>query len=201
MPTSSAAIRAIPEAVANAERIINAANEASRMTKQLLVFAGQSILQPRVVDVVAFVDGLRADLATVLGPAIRLEARQVIASGFVRVDPDRFAEALRSLAHRARDAMPEGGRLTISTTRIDAPGNLGSKIVVAVTDTGAPIQPDVAERLFDPFLTTGLDDRTGLELAMAFAVVRQSNGEIEVRREPAGGSRIEIRLPEADPHD
>jgi signal transduction histidine kinase len=71
-------------------------------------------------------------------------------------------------------------------------------IVVAVTDTGAPIEPDVAERLFDPFLTTGIDPRTGLELAMAFGVVRQSDGEIEVHAGAGGGSTIEIRLPEVD---
>jgi signal transduction histidine kinase len=188
-----------PEAVANAERIIGAADEASRMTKQLLVFAGQSIMRPQVIDVVAFVSGLEADLTTVLGSQVRLEVRHEIESGLVRVDLERFAEALRTLAHRARDAMPDGGSLTISTSRIEAGGDEGAKIVVAVADTGAPIGPDVAERLFDPFLTTGLDPRTGLELAMAFGVVRQSGGEIEVRHGAAAGSTIEIRLPEAGP--
>jgi signal transduction histidine kinase len=188
-----------PEAVANAQKIIRAADEASRMTRQLLVFAGQSILQPQVIDVVAFVSGLEADLGTVLGTEIRLDVRHEIESGSVRVDVDRFAEALRSLAHRARDAMPDGGSLTIATSRIEAGGDKGAQIVVSVTDAGAPIEPDVAERLFDPFLTTGLDRRTGLELATAFGVVRQSGGEIEVRRGAAGGSTIEIRLPEARP--
>jgi signal transduction histidine kinase len=94
--------------------------------------------------------------------------------------------------------MPDGGRLTILTTRASGDGDRGAMIVVAVTDTGAPIEPDVAERLFDPFLTTGIDPRTGLELAMAFGVVRQSDGVVEVHPGAGGGSTIEIRLPEVE---
>jgi PAS domain S-box-containing protein len=187
------------DAVANAQKIMGAADQASRMTRQLLVSAGQSRLQPHVIDVVAFVSGFETELKAVLGPGIRLEMRHDIESGFVRVDPDRFGEALGSLAIRARDAMPDGGRLTISTSRIAGEGDHGARVVIAVADTGAPIAPDVSERLFDPFLTTGIDPRTGLELAMAFGVVRQSGGEIDVRRGAAGGSMIEIRLPEVAP--
>lgn len=186
-----------PEAVANAEKIRSAADRASRMTRQLLVFAGQSILRPQVIDIVDFVSGLEPDLAMLVGPGVRLDVHHTITSGFIRVDVDRFAETLRSLAQRARDAMSDGGSVTVSTARIAAAGSDGSRIVISVSDTGAPIEPDVAERLFDPFLTTGLDSRTGLELAMAFGVVRQSGGEIEVRRGAAGGSTIEISLPEA----
>jgi signal transduction histidine kinase len=186
-----------PETIANAQKIIDAAEEATRMTKQLLVFAGQSIMRPEVIDVVAFVSGLERDLATVVGSDVGLEVRHEIVSGMVRVDTERLAEALSALAQRAREAMPDGGNLTISTSRVTKGGGDGPVVVVAVADTGAPIQPDVAERLFDPFLTTGLDPRTGLELAMAFGVVRQSGGEIEVRPGTADGSTIEIRLPEA----
>ena len=187
-----------PEAAANAKKIITAADRASRMTHQLLVSAGQLRLEPRVVDVVAYVLGLEGELVVLLGNPIRLDMRHEIESGFVRVDPDRFGEALRSLALRARDAMPDGGRLTISTGRVTSDRGEGTAIVVAVTDTGAPIQPDVAEGLFDPFLTTGIDPRTGLELAMAFGVVRQSGGEIDVHAGADGGSTIEIRLPEVE---
>jgi PAS domain S-box-containing protein len=187
-----------PEAVANAQKIISAADRASRMTRQLLVSAGQSRLEPQVVDIVSFVSGLEDELAALLGSQVRLDVRHEIESGFVRVDPDRFSEALRSLALRARDAMPDGGRLTILTTRASGDGDRGAMIVVAVTDTGAPIEPDVAERLFDPFLTTGIDPRTGLELAMAFGVVRQSDGVVEVHPGAGGGSTIEIRLPEVE---
>jgi signal transduction histidine kinase len=188
-----------PEAVANAQRITGAARGASRLTKQLLVFAGQSIVRPTVIDVVGFVSGMEADLRASLGTPVRLEIRHEIGSGSIRVDLNRFGEALRSLALRARDAMPTGGSLTISTSRIEADGDEGAWIVVALTDTGAWLAPDVAERFFDPFLTTGLDPRTGLELAMAFGVIRQSEGEIEVRNAPTGGSTIEIRLPEVAP--
>ena len=186
-----------PEAIANAERIISAARGASRTTKQLLVFAGQSIMRPSVVDVVNLISGLEDDFRASLGTPIRLEVRHEIESGFIRVDVDRFTEALRSLAHRARDAMPAGGSLAITTSRLEADGEAGAWIVIALVDTGARLAPDVAERLFDPFLTTGQDPRTGLELAMAFGVIRQAEGEIEVRPEAAGGSTIEIRLPEA----
>jgi signal transduction histidine kinase len=188
-----------PEAIANADRIIEAVRGASRTTKQLLVFAGQSITRPDVVDVVGLVSGLEADLRASLGTPVSLEVRHEIASGFVRVDVDRFTEALRSLAHRARDAMPQGGSLLISTSRAEGDGEVGAWIVVSLIDTGARLAPDAAERLFDPFLKTGRDPRTGLELAMAFGVVRQSGGEIEVRGDAGGGSTIEIRLAEADP--
>jgi PAS domain S-box-containing protein len=185
-----------PEAVANAQKIIGAADRASRMTRQLLVSAGQSRFEPQVVDIVAIIGGLQDELKVLLGPQIRLDVRHGIESGFVLVDPDPFGETIRSLALRARDTMPDGGTLTISTSRTSGDGDVGSVIVVGLTDTGAPIEPDVAERLFDPFLTTGVDPRTGLELAMAFGVVRQSDGEIDVRAASTGGSTIEIRLPE-----
>ena len=187
-----------PEAVANAQMIIAAADRASQMTRQLLVSAGQSRLEPEIVDIVAFVSSMEDELSALLGPQVRLGVRHELESGFVRVDPDRFGEAIRSLALRARDAMPDGGELTISTSRARGDGAAGAMIVVALTDTGALIKPDVAERLFDPFLTTGIDPRTGLELAVAFSVVRQSDGEIEVRAGAGGGSTIEIRLPEVE---
>jgi PAS domain S-box-containing protein len=188
-----------PEAVAHAQKIIAAANRASQMTRQLLISAGQSRLEPQVVEIVAFVSGLEDELAAVLGPQIPLVLRHDIESALVRVDPTPFGEALRNLALRAHDAMPDGGTLTISTNRAAGDGEgdgEGDTIVVSVTDTGASIEPDVAERLFDPFLTTGLDPRTGLELAMAFGVVQQSDGEIEIHPSASGGSTIEIRLPE-----
>jgi PAS domain S-box-containing protein len=187
------------DAVANAQRILEAADQASRMTRQLLASTGQSTLHPRVIDVVAFVSGFETDLKAVVGPRIQLELRSDIESGFVRVDPERFGEGLGSLAIRARDAMPNGGRLTISTSRNAGDGEGGARVVIEVADTGSAIAPEVAERLFDPFLTTGVDPRTGLELAMAFEVVRQSGGEIEVRARVGGGSVIEIRLPEVAP--
>lgn len=186
------------DAVANAHRIMGAVDGASRMTKQLVAFSGQSRLQPRVIDVVAFVSGLKDELAALLGTDIQFVIRHDITSGHVRVDPDWFGEALRGLALRARDAMPEGGRLTIETSRIAGGDDHAARILVAIADTGEPIEFDVAERLFDPFLTTGLDPRTGLELAMAFGVVRQSGGEIEVRRGDGHGSVIEVRLPEVE---
>jgi len=188
-----------PEAVANARKIITAADRASHMTRQLLMSAGQTRLDPEVVDVVAFVAGLERDLTALLGPQIRLALRHEIESGFVRVDPDPFGETIRSLALRARDAMPDGGSLEISTSRAAVDEGVLATIVVAMTDTGAPIPSNLAERLFDPFLTTGIDPRTGLELAMAFGVVRQSDGEIDVLPGSGGGSRIEIRLPEVEP--
>ncbi len=187
-----------PDTVAYAQKIIAAAHRASQMTRQLLISAGQSRLEPQVVDIVAFVSGLEGEVATLLGPEIELELRHDIESGSVRVDPDPFGEALRNLSLRARDAMPDGGKLTISTSRSASDGKEGDMIVVAMTDTGAPIERDVAERLFDPFLTTGVDPRTGLELAMAFGVVRQSDGEIDVHGGAGGGSTIEIRLPEVE---
>jgi signal transduction histidine kinase len=187
-----------PEAVASAKVILKAADRASLMTRQLLVSAGQSRLEPQVTDLVAFVDGLEGDLVALLGGAIELDIRHSVTSALVRVDPDLFGDVIRGLGMRARDAMPDGGTLTILTSRETGGRGDGATIVVALTDTGAPLEPDVAERLFDPFLTTGIDPRTGLELAVAFGIVRQSDGEIVVRPGADGGSTIEIRLPEVE---
>jgi PAS domain S-box-containing protein len=188
-----------PNAVSDAQHVIRAVDGATRMTNQLLAFAGGSSLQPRIIDVVGFISGMESDIVAMLGANLRVELRHGIQAGSVRVDPARFGDALRSLVVRARDAMPDGGRLTIETSRRAGEDGQQGRIVVSVADTGEAVEFDAAEQLFDPFLTTGLDPRTGLELALAFAVVRQSGGEIEVRREDGGGSTIEVSLPEVEP--
>ena len=170
------------------------------MTRQLLVSTGQATLHPRVIDVVALVSGLENDLKTVAWSTDRTRTAirhrdgvRTCRSGALRRgawQPGHPSPRRHAQRRQARDLVEPG---------VGGEGDHSARIVIEVADTGIAIAPEVAERLFDPFLTTGIDARTGLELAMAFGVVRQSGGEIEVRARAGGGSTIEIQLPEVAP--
>jgi PAS domain S-box-containing protein len=183
----------------NAREIAAAADQTSQTARDLLAFAGHSMLQPRVVDVLDYVNSLEPSLSRLVGTDIVLTVRHKIVSGRVRIDPVRFTDAVRNLVRRARDAMPSGGSIKLETFRVeDRAGDRPDSrrmIAIAVSDTGSPITREERAALFDPFRLLGLGDRTGLEMAVVYGLVRQSDGLIEVRS-GANGSTIEIRLPE-----
>jgi PAS domain S-box-containing protein len=187
------------------EEIRKASERAASLTRQLLAYSRRQMMQPEVLDlnvVVADMDrmlrrliGEHIDLVTVLAPEL----------GRVRADPNQIEQVIVNLAVNARDAMPDGGRLTIETGNVEldesfAQAHLGAVpgayAMVAVTDTGAGMDATVRAHLFEPFFTTkDVGKGTGLGLATVYGIVKQSDGYISVYSEPGRGSSFKVYLP------
>jgi len=201
--------RRLGEGDARARRYVDAAMEGARraavLTARLLAFSRQQPLQPESIDANKLVSGMSDLLRGSLGADIRLEA--VLAGGLWRThaDPSGLENAILNLAVNARDAMQGGGRLTVETanTFLDeryAAEHLGvpagQYVLVAVTDTGTGMPPDVAARAFDPFFTTKEVDRgTGLGLSQVYGFVKQSGGHVKIYSEPGQGTTVKVYLP------
>jgi two-component system, cell cycle sensor histidine kinase and response regulator CckA len=189
------------------EIIQDATDRAARLTHQLLAFSRKQILEPRLVDLNAVVTGIEPLLRRMIGEDIdvfmTLEARLAA----VKADPGQIEQVLLNLAVNARDAMPEGGRLTIGTSTVSANEALmggvsglesGRHIVLTVTDTGHGMDAAIQARIFEPFFTTKEAGKgTGLGLATVYGVVKQSGGHVTVCSEPGRGTTFTIYLPMA----
>jgi two-component system cell cycle sensor histidine kinase/response regulator CckA len=172
---------------------------------QLLAFARQQRLQPRILDLNAAVAGIAPLLRRLLGERVLLEVSLEEPGRRVRVDPAQLDQVLLNLAVNARDAMPDGGTLTLATGHAmvlrpegEGPGALppGRYAVLDVSDTGCGIPPDALPRLFEPFFTTRPEKGgTGLGLATVQGIIAQSGGQIAVEGRPGGGTRFRIHLP------
>jgi PAS domain S-box-containing protein len=188
-----------------AEAIEIAARRAESLTRQLLSYSRRQTLQPIVVDVAARVDAVRQMLAGSLGAGVTLVDH--IQSGLwtIRVDVSEFELALVNLALNARDAMPDGGPITVAAENVvlsadDTPAGLsGDFVVITVSDTGAGIPLDVLPKVFDPFFTTkGADKGTGLGLSQVHGFAHQSGGTVTIASELRRGTRVALYLPRAD---
>ncbi len=191
------------------KNLISSAREAARragnLTQRLLAFSRQQPLQPQVLDPTKLVAGMSDLLRHALGAAVQLET--VFAGGTWRIhaDQNQLENVLLNLAVNARDAMPEGGRLTIEThnTHLDQryvanePGVMaGQYVMIGVTDTGTGIPPDIIAKVFDPFFTTKeVGKGTGLGLSQVYGFVKQSGGHIKVYSEPGEGTTVKVYLP------
>jgi PAS domain S-box-containing protein len=187
-------------------REIYAAGErAAALTRQLLGFSRRSVLQPRVVDLNELVRESGKMLRRLIGEDIDLALALGADLRPVKVDPGQLDQVLMNLAVNARDAMPRGGRLTIETANVTITDDYaashvqtaaGPHVMLAVTDTGVGMTPDVMAHIFEPFYTTkGVDQGTGLGLSMVLGVVQQSGGGIHVYSEPNVGTSFKIYLP------
>lgn len=184
---------------------LEGAKRAANLTQRLLAFSRQQPLRPETVNVNRLVSGMSELLAHSLGGAIQLET--VLAAGAwpVHVDPNQLENVLLNLGVNARDAMPDGGRLTIETQNAHLDSRYvaeeigvatGQYTLIAVTDTGCGMPPDVIARAFDPFFTTkGVGKGTGLGLSQVYGFVKQSNGHVRIYSEPGQGTTIKIYLP------
>jgi len=187
------------------------AERASTLTSRLLAFARRQPLKPEAVDVNKLAVGLTDMLQRTLGERIALETVYTPGLWLASADPAELESALVNVAINARDAMPDGGKLTIETANVwldeeyvrslTEPVPPGQYVMLAVTDTGHGMDQQTLDRVFEPFFTTkGVGKGTGLGLSQVYGFVRQSGGHIRIYSEPGAGTAIKLYLPrEADP--
>ncbi|MEA3050986.1 MAG: hypothetical protein QOG84_2822 [Sphingomonadales bacterium] len=178
-----------------AEAIVKTAGRAAALTGQLLTFARRQPLKPRSIDLNAQIEGMADLLDRTIGE--RVAVRTDLAPGLCRieVDPAQLEAAILNICVNARDAMPDGGTLTIATS--DAELADGRRAVaLAVTDSGSGIEPEVLARVFEPFFTTkSVGKGTGLGLSQVYGFAAQSGGETKVASEPGAGTTVTLLLP------
>ncbi|HNC45469.1 MAG TPA: response regulator, partial [Acidobacteriota bacterium] len=185
--------------------IRQAGEQASSLTRQLLAFSRKQILEPKILDLNEIVTNIEKMLRRLIGEDIVLTSVLGPALGKVKVDPGQIEQVIINLAVNARDAMPEGGRLTIETRmveftedfcRLHPDYNPGWYVLLSLTDTGCGMTADVKNRIFEPFFTTKEQGKgTGLGLATVFGILKQSEGHIEVNSEVGCGTCFNIYLP------
>ncbi len=169
--------------------IVRAAERAAELTKQLLAFGRRQVLKPRPLDLNETVADIRPLLGRLLGEDIGLEIRSGPALGIVRADPGQIEQVLVNLAVNARDAMPDGGQLTIETR------NQGdSQVELIFSDTGTGMDDETMAQVFEPFFTTR-EQGVGLGLASVYGIVHQSSGEVSVESSLGAGTVFRITLP------
>jgi signal transduction histidine kinase/ActR/RegA family two-component response regulator len=181
---------------------MQAAERAATLTQRLLAFARRQSLQPQAVDVGALIDGIVDLIRRTLGPTVTVLLEVPRHLPFARVDPNQLELALLNLAINARDAMPGGGRLTltIGSTTVDERNALdlgaGNYVRVTATDTGVGMDRDTLSRATEPFFSTkGVGKGTGLGLSMVHGLAAQSGGTLQIASEPGKGTSVIIWLP------
>ncbi|HEY9014304.1 MAG TPA: ATP-binding protein, partial [Gemmatimonadales bacterium] len=176
------------------EQIRDAGQRAAGLTRQLLAFSRRQLLRPKVVSLNHVVLELEAMLQRLLGGNVTLEADLDPALGNIHVDPTQVEQILINLGLNARDAMPEGGQVRITTANTDLES--GSYVSLTMSDTGVGIDPAAQERIFEPFFTTkqGGGGR-GLGLATVYGIVEQSGGRIVVNSAPGQGAAFTMYFP------
>jgi PAS domain S-box-containing protein len=190
------------------EEIQKAVDRASNLTRQLLAFARKQIIEPRILNLNDLIVEMDKLLRRVIGEDIDLVTRPAPGLGWVKADPGQIEQVLINLAVNARDAMPEGGKLTIETRNVVLDSTYarghqsvteGSYVLLAVSDTGVGMDAEVQSHLFEPFFTTkGRGKGTGLGLATCYGIVKQHGGNIWVYSEVGQGTTFKIYLPRAE---
>jgi PAS domain S-box-containing protein len=196
-----------PDLAAITKLISEAADRGAELTAHLLAFARKQPLQPRDTDVNRLIVEAAKLMRPTLGEHIEIESMLADSIWAAMVDPGQLSSALLNLAINARDAMPDGGKLTLETTNVildesyaadNGDVRAGNYVMIAVSDTGIGIPESILDRVFDPFFSTKEVGRgTGLGLSMVYGFVKQSDGHIKVYSEQGFGTTIKLYLPQA----
>jgi two-component system cell cycle sensor histidine kinase/response regulator CckA len=189
----------------SAEEIRDAGDRAAAMTRQLLAFSRRQVLDPKVLDVNVIVTNLERLLRRMIGEDVVLLIEPVPGVALVLADAGRIEQVLMNFAINARDAMPDGGTLRIGVGEVTFDGSEpnrpqalppGRYVTIAVKDSGRGMTANTKEHLFEPFFTTkGSDSGTGLGLATAYGIIKQSGGDIQVASELGTGATFTVYLP------
>ena len=190
-----------------AREILNSALGGAELTRRLLTVARKQPLQPRLIDLNALLSNQLTMLRRLLGGTIEVMSTQMQDLWLTYSDPSQVGDVLLNLAINARDAMPHGGRITIKTANAHLdPGSAGAYgelhdgdyVVLAVTDTGCGMSPEVIERAIEPFFSTKPPSAaSGLGLSMAYGFAKQSGGHLAISSEVGVGTTIRLFLPRA----
>ena len=183
---------------------LDGARRAASLTQRLLAFARRQPLDPKPLDANKLVQGMSDLLSRTLGERVEIET--VLSAGLwpVEADAGQLESAILNLALNARDAMPEGGKLTVETTNVAVDDTYsranaiaaGQYVVICVSDTGGGIPPQLLEKVFEPFFTTKpVGQGTGLGLSQVYGFVKQSGGNVKIYSEPGEGTTIKVYLP------
>jgi len=192
----------------NLEQILQAAIRSSDITRQLLAFARKQIINPKVLDLNASVEGMLKMLRNLLGENLELSWQPKVGLWPVRMDPSQLDQILANLCINARDAIADIGKMTIETDTVsldeayckDHPGFVpGDFALLAVSDNGCGMDKDTLDNIFEPFFTTKqTGEGTGLGMATVYGIVKQSSGFINVYSEPGQGTTFKIYLPRSE---
>ena len=193
----------------SATEISKAANRAATLTRQLLAYGRKQFLQSETLDLNRIIAGMESVFRLLLGGAVDMQ--MVPAPGLhpVKADAGQIEQVIMNLVINARDAMPNGGKLTLETANVsfdhESVGRYpelkaGDYVMLAVSDTGIGMSAEVKEHVFEPFFTTkGVGEGTGLGLSASYGIIKQSGGHISVYSEPGRGTTFKMYLPQAEP--
>jgi two-component system, cell cycle sensor histidine kinase and response regulator CckA len=190
----------------SAEQIVKAGERAAALTMQLLAFSRRQVLQPKVLDLNMLVKTLSTMLQRLIGEDIELRLSLRADLGRVNADPGQLEQVLMNLVVNARDAMPQGGTVTVETANAGSNGSerhtLADRkalVMLAVSDTGHGMDESTRARLFEPFFTTKTPGKgTGLGLSTVFGIIKQSGGSLDVSSQPGKGTTVRVFLPSID---